>query len=132
MSVAAQEALALQEEIRNGPDDLAARFFRAAARIIDTPWRITAGADLRIPEAIGRRTKSVRLMNWYMSRLHRAAHRDAAISLAFHNVVNLLAPAPSLLAPEMVFRVIKGNLMSRDGSESGSVPLSASKDNLYP
>ncbi|MBV9158185.1 MAG: FAD-dependent monooxygenase [Acidobacteriaceae bacterium] len=120
MSVAAQEALALQREIRGGLDGLATRFFRSAAKIIDTPWRITASADLRIPETVGPRTTSVRLMNWYMSRLHRAGHRDAAIALAFHKVVNLIAPAPSLLAPGIIFRVVKGNLLPRSDGVSRS------------
>ena len=110
MSVAAQQALAFEKALRLGCDGLARRFFRAAAQIIDTPWKITAGADLRIPETQGPRTTAVRLMNWYMSKLHRAGHHDAAIALAFHNVVNLIAPAPRLLAPGMVFRVVKGNL----------------------
>ena len=50
MSVAAMEATALDESLTEGEGNLAGRFFQRAAKIVDIPWSIAVGADLRIPE----------------------------------------------------------------------------------
>lgn len=105
MSVAALEAAVLGETLAQGSEDLARRFFRQAARVIDTPWKIAVGNDLRIPEAAGPRTAGVRLVNWYMKKLLKASHRSPAISAAFHRVGNLLAAPRSLLSPAVAARV---------------------------
>jgi hypothetical protein len=52
----------------------------------------------------------VKFINWYIAKLHRAAHRDPAAALAFHTVANLVAPPPSILAPAVAWRVLRGNL----------------------
>ncbi|HEY1337262.1 MAG TPA: hypothetical protein VGF59_07115, partial [Bryobacteraceae bacterium] len=59
MSVAALEALELEECLKENPADLAARFFARARAVVDIPWSIAAGNDLRMPEAVGRRTARV-------------------------------------------------------------------------
>jgi hypothetical protein len=45
-----------------------------------------------------------------MERLHRAAHNDEVLALAFQRVANLLAPPPSILAPNLAVRVLTGNV----------------------
>jgi 2-polyprenyl-6-methoxyphenol hydroxylase-like FAD-dependent oxidoreductase len=115
MSVAALEAIALEETLAKGSGDIAKSFFRRAAKVIDIPWSIAVGNDLRIPEAVGPRTLQVRLINWYISRLHRAAHNDPVPSLAFHKVSNLLAAPPSVMHPKVALRVLKGNLHLSNG-----------------
>jgi 2-polyprenyl-6-methoxyphenol hydroxylase-like FAD-dependent oxidoreductase len=87
---------------------LARRFFRRAARIIDGPWSIAVGTDLRFGEVPGRRTAKVRFVNAYVHRLHRAATRDATLGAAFLRVLNLVEPPTSLLAPGTVLRVLFG------------------------
>lgn len=115
MSVAALESQVLDECLESGgagkEEDrtLAARFFNKAARVIDIPWSIAVGNDLRMPETTGRRTAGVRFINWYMARLHRAAHSDPALSSAFLRVANLLADPPALLRPPVIWRVLRGN-----------------------
>jgi 2-polyprenyl-6-methoxyphenol hydroxylase-like FAD-dependent oxidoreductase len=106
MSVAALEAEALDACLLEGDANLARRFFRRAANVIDNPWSIAAGSDLRFPETGGRRSPRVRFVNWYVSRLLRASHRNAALSLAFHRVGNLLAPPETLFAPRTAGRVL--------------------------
>ncbi|WP_043097997.1 FAD-dependent oxidoreductase [Kallotenue papyrolyticum] len=108
MSVAAMEALDLQHELRQGTEGLWRRFFRRAARSIDIPWQIVIGGDLRFPEAEGRRTTSIRFINAYMERLHRAAHRDPTVARAFNDVATLLAPPQSLMRPGIMWRVLRG------------------------
>lgn len=82
------------------------RFFRAAARAVDAPWQIASGTDLTYPQVEGRRPFGMGVLNRYAQRLQAAAVRDAALTLAFGRVVNLLAPPPSLLRPDRALRVL--------------------------
>jgi hypothetical protein len=109
--VAALEARALRECLAAGSDRLAPRFFARAARIVDTPWRIAVGGDLRYPEVEGARGPMVRFINWYLGRLHRAAWRDPELAVTFQKVANLLAEPSSLLRPRVAWRVLRGNLL---------------------
>lgn len=108
MTVAALEALLLRRLLRRGPDRLARNFFRGAGRLIDGPWSIAVGTDLRFPEVPGRRSPRVRLVNAYVGRLHVAATRDAALGAAFLRVLNLVDPPARLLSPPVLLRVLRG------------------------
>ena len=110
MSVAALEAEVLSECLASGTANLARRFFTAAAKVIDTPWSIAVGNDLRMPETTGPRNAGVSFINWYMGKLHKAAHHDPVPALAFHAVANLLAAPPSVMHPRVAWRVLLGNL----------------------
>jgi 2-polyprenyl-6-methoxyphenol hydroxylase-like FAD-dependent oxidoreductase len=113
MTVAALEAVELQRTLADGAANLARRFFARAAKVVDTPWAIVAGNDLRMKEAIGRRTVGIKVINAYMAKLHKAAHHDPVVALAFHNVANLLTPPPTVLHPRIAMRVLWGNLRQR-------------------
>lgn len=108
MTVAAVEALRLRDCLAEGTADLARRFLRAAARVVDNPWDISVGGDLRFPGVAGRRTPKVRAVNAYLERLHVAAERDPVVGRAFLRVVNLVDRPESLLAPALVVRVLRG------------------------
>lgn len=110
MSVAALQAMELHRTLEEPSVNLAPHFLERAAKVIEIPWAIAAGNDLRMQETLGRRPLKTRLLNWYMARLQRAAHRDPAVSLAFHQVANLLATPQSLLRPGVAMRVLHGNL----------------------
>ncbi|MGA8593298.1 MAG: hypothetical protein WB676_01010, partial [Bryobacteraceae bacterium] len=110
MSVAAQQADALQQCLMQDDENLAHGFFERAAKVVDIPWRIAVGSDLRIPETIGPRNARVRFINWYIAKLHKAAHRDPEASMAFLKVANLVAPLPSIMHPRIAMRVLLGNL----------------------
>ena len=113
MSVAALESIELMETLAGGTGDLARRFFQRASKLVDIPWSIAVGNDLRMPETVGPRNAGVNFINWYMSKLHKAGHHDPVPSLAFHRVANLLAPPPSVMHPRIAMRVLLGNLRSR-------------------
>ena len=110
MTVAALEALALLEESRAELDGLAKRFFARAATIIETPWTIAVGEDLRYPEVEAPRGPAVKFINWYIGKVHIASRTDTVVCNAFHKVSNLLEAPPSLFAPSIVARVIRANL----------------------
>jgi 2-polyprenyl-6-methoxyphenol hydroxylase-like FAD-dependent oxidoreductase len=106
MTVAAQEALMLQQCLLHaGSNDLAQRFFKGAARIVDIPWDIAVGNDLRNPRVEGARPPKLRFINWYIGKLHLAAMHDSTLATAFLKVVNLMVPPRSLLSPAIAWRV---------------------------
>ncbi len=113
MSVAALEAQALHHCLAEGEARLAQRFFKQAGKIIDIPWSTAVGNDLRFPAVEGTRTGMTRFVNWYVGKLHHAAHHDAEVSMAFLKVVNLLAPPSSIMRPAIMWRVLRGNLQLR-------------------
>jgi 2-polyprenyl-6-methoxyphenol hydroxylase-like FAD-dependent oxidoreductase len=117
MTVAALEALLLRRLLAGGGDDLARRFLKGAARIIDAPWSIAVGTDLRFPEVPGRRSARVRFVNAYVHRLHAAATTDPVLGAAFLRVLNLIDPPTKLLAPGILLRVLRG---PRGGSDARS------------
>jgi 2-polyprenyl-6-methoxyphenol hydroxylase-like FAD-dependent oxidoreductase len=126
MTVAAQEAVLLGQCLRKGDADLARRFFRAAARTIDTPWDIAVGNDLRHPQVAGPRPARVRFINWYVGKLHLAARHDSRLSDAFLQVANLQAPPQRLLHPVIVLRVLWHNLRRRWSTGEEMLELGAS------
>jgi 2-polyprenyl-6-methoxyphenol hydroxylase-like FAD-dependent oxidoreductase len=106
MTVAAQEATALYHCLQHiGSNGLARRFFKGAAKIVDIPWDIAVGNDLRNPRVAGSRPPMLRFINWYIGKLHLAAMHDGTLSTAFLKVVNLMVPPPSLLSPAIAWRV---------------------------
>jgi 2-polyprenyl-6-methoxyphenol hydroxylase-like FAD-dependent oxidoreductase len=109
MTVAAMEASALGECLSQNPDQIAEDFFAKTRKIIDLSWNAAVGTDLSFPEVEGPRTPLVRFLNWYLRKLHVAAHTDAQVSIAFLKVINMIAPPPSMMHPRIVARIIKAH-----------------------
>jgi hypothetical protein len=124
MTTAAMTAVWLRTCPRCGLPGLTRRYFKGVRRIIDVPWAITVGNDLRFPEVEGPRTARVRLLNAYLARLHRAATRDAVVGETFLRVANFLSAPPSLLWPRMLWRVWRGRRATGPVGSSVSDQLS--------
>ena len=105
MSVAALQARSLRDVVTKQNADIARCFYRAAAKVIDNPWSIAVGGDLKMPETTGRRTLDVKLINWYLRHLHRCGHEDPKVASAFIRVAQLLDPPTALMRPVIVARV---------------------------
>ena len=122
MTTAALEGLALDACLAQGPESLARRFFAKAMPIIDIPWQIAVGSDLRHPELTHLQTPLSRFMNWYIGKVHRAGATDPSVACAFLRVANLANSPGELFAPATLWRVLLGNLrrpgppLSRDAS----------------
>lgn len=116
MSVAINEALALDECLATGGEKLSARFFARATQLVETPWTIATGEDLRFPQVEGRRPPGTKLLHRYLERVHRAAGRDAVVLRRFFEVVHLVRKPTALLSPEIAFRALLNG-----GNHEGSV-----------
>jgi 2-polyprenyl-6-methoxyphenol hydroxylase-like FAD-dependent oxidoreductase len=110
MTTAASEAAALDECLREGLTGIARRFFQRAGRLLDSPWSIAAGGDLAYPEVEGKRSPAMSMVGKYLAWLLRAARNDTGLNLAFQRVTNLIDPPASLFRPNIVLKVLVGNL----------------------
>lgn len=106
MSVAAMEALLLRDLTRDGTGRLPARYYPAAAKLVDTAWVLAAGGDLRFPEIEGKRGAVDRVMNRYLDRYRRAASVDPTLARTFIEVANMVTPATAMLSPGQVVRAL--------------------------
>ncbi|OMC25252.1 FAD-dependent oxidoreductase [Mycobacterium colombiense] len=110
MTVAALEAVALRDCLSQGTEDLARRFFRAAAVPIRQAWELSANPDLCLPEIEGTPPLLTRLLNGYVDRILAATEYDPVAVDRFVRVTSLIDPASRLLRPGMMWRAACANL----------------------
>ena len=113
MSVAALDAVALQETLQRGATNLPRRYFRAAAKAIGVAWQIAAGSDLAFPDVEGRRTTAMRVSNRFVEWVLTACESDIQVVNQFFRVTGLVDPPARLLSPPFIARVAKVNLLRR-------------------
>jgi 2-polyprenyl-6-methoxyphenol hydroxylase-like FAD-dependent oxidoreductase len=109
MTVASLEAEALNESLKFGLLGLWKNFFKRASSIIDIAWTLAAGADFAFAETVGKRGPETGIINAYIAKLLTAAWHDPALTVAFHNVSNLVKPPTSLFHPSIVWRVFRAS-----------------------
>ncbi len=119
MSVAATEARALEDCLAGGLEGLARRFYDRARSIVDIPWLIATGEDLRFPQVEGPRPFGSAIVNRYLNRMHAVASQDPFVCRRFFDVLNLLAPPASLMSPGVGWRVLTRRLPRGEGSPWG-------------
>jgi 2-polyprenyl-6-methoxyphenol hydroxylase-like FAD-dependent oxidoreductase len=113
MTVAALEAVVLRDCLSCGTEDLARRFFHAAAAPIRQAWQLSTTPDLALPEIDGAPTLVARLFNGYVDRVLTAAECDTVVVDQFARVTSLVDPATRLLRPAIMWRVARANQRKR-------------------
>ena len=109
MTCAAMEAEALGEALdRHGTAsaELAAGYYRAAARVIAVPWQFAVGGDFAYPETTGPRPKNVGFTNWYARTIAQASQLDARLNRTFSAVQQLVEPPAAMFRPGFVAKVL--------------------------
>jgi 2-polyprenyl-6-methoxyphenol hydroxylase-like FAD-dependent oxidoreductase len=109
MTSAALQCRALDETLQqpNLPS-LWKPFFKRLALVIDLPWQLTVREDFRYPQVQGQKLPLTDLLNAYVAKVHQATHHDEVVYAQFLQVMNLMAPATSLMTPAMLWRVLVG------------------------
>jgi 2-polyprenyl-6-methoxyphenol hydroxylase-like FAD-dependent oxidoreductase len=117
MTMAALEALALQDYLRDGQDE-PQRFFRAVAKHIGPTWAMNQAND-RGPSSVDRRRSArTRVVTWTMNKALKAAEHDIVVTERFFRVTSLVDPPTRLQDPALIARAIVGNLRRRRFSSS--------------
>jgi 2-polyprenyl-6-methoxyphenol hydroxylase-like FAD-dependent oxidoreductase len=125
MSVAALEAAALSRCLARGERQLARRFHRAAARVVDQAWGMAIGGDLALPEVAGHRPLSVRIGNAYVERLLGVAEHDPVVAGAFASASDLIEPPRHILRPRVCWRVMRGGRRREQGAGNAAAAPAA-------
>lgn len=123
MTMAALEAVALQEYLRDGGEE-PQRFFRAVATHIGPTWAMNQARDGVPSSAEGRRSLRTRLMTWTMSKALKTAENDIVLTERFMRVAHLVDPPSALQDPALIARVIVGSLRRRGSFSAPSIPAS--------
>jgi 2-polyprenyl-6-methoxyphenol hydroxylase-like FAD-dependent oxidoreductase len=112
MTMAALEALALQDYLRDGSAQ-PLQFFRAAAKRIGPTWAMNQAND-RVPSSVGgRRSPQGRLVSWTMNKVLKAAEDDFVLTERLVRVAHLVDPPSRLQDPALIARVVFGGLRRR-------------------
>jgi flavin-dependent dehydrogenase len=112
MAVAAMSAVALRDALadpRRTPTT--ARVQQALFEASRQAWDISAGADKKMPGAVGNAV-TVRAVDrpagWYLSRVQQRYPGDPVVGPAFRSVLTLTSPLTALFAPKVARAVLFG------------------------
>ncbi|MEM7128231.1 MAG: hypothetical protein AAF702_18005 [Chloroflexota bacterium] len=115
MTVAALHAVALGEELHNlkirnkelNQPGIAKRFQKEAARIVNNPWMITTGEDLRFPQAEGPRPLPLHIMHRYLAKIFDVAHRDPQVAKRFMEVMTFMEEPTALFRSDILLALAR-------------------------
>jgi hypothetical protein len=113
MSAAALAAMTLDDCLREAGHlgdlrGVSRRFQCRLARSNARLWLLATGEDFRCRETEGGRPGPLtRLVHRYMDRVILRATRDGAVRVRMLEVLHLLRPAQALVAPRIVFAVLR-------------------------
>ncbi|MFF1274897.1 MULTISPECIES: FAD-dependent oxidoreductase [Streptomyces] len=110
MTVAVLEAIELGRHLdRFGAASapMARSFYRAASKIIDTPWQMATGSDFIFPETEGIRPLGNGLLNSYIRQVVLASHVSQDAHRVLLDVQHLLAPPASVMRPATILRALR-------------------------
>jgi 2-polyprenyl-6-methoxyphenol hydroxylase-like FAD-dependent oxidoreductase len=117
----------LQRKFGRMPDaELARDYFRRTASVVDAAWLLGAGSDFLYPETTGARSPLTPLIGWYITRLLRLSGHSEVAQMRFLQVIHFVRPVSSLLAPDVLLRVLGSSLLPSQAARPASraVPIS--------
>jgi flavin-dependent dehydrogenase len=131
MTTGALEAMALGEVLteyaERNSTGMTKTFQTRLAKVIETPWLMATGEDLRYPGTEGGKTKwQDRVIQKYIQQFINAMPTHPEISDNFVQVMNLLKPPYSLFQPTTFLRVIS-SMLSRKKVVGGQISIPTEK-----
>lgn len=105
MTVAAQQALVLRDQLRYGVPESAV-FAKDQAAVLDVAWNAALGADLGQGGIAGECGEDVMVSNAFLAKLRSAATRDAVLARALRRVTGLIDSPESLMTSDIVARAM--------------------------
>lgn len=119
MTIAALEAMMLDESLSQHGRDAAQHYRRKVDSVLELPWRMGTGEDLRYPEATGPRPAGLGLQHWYANKINELAAHDPSVVQGFVKVMHMLDSPAVLATPSILLRV----LTSRPPADSTSATV---------
>lgn len=108
-TLAALEALALRDILRQGRAPGAKEFAKIVSDIVDPAWEMTEGVNLTFPGVEGQRTFKLKMMLSYMYKVQVAASRDASVTEVFMRSAGLVDPPTVLMRPSFIRKVLRNS-----------------------
>jgi 2-polyprenyl-6-methoxyphenol hydroxylase-like FAD-dependent oxidoreductase len=96
----------LTDALRGGLAGLSRRYFERAGHIIQMPWSMAAGEDLKLPEVEGKRPFGNGVLQWYGDRFQRLTSSDSEAVQTFMEVMHMLKPPTAMFSPRLVMKVL--------------------------
>ncbi|WP_019135975.1 NAD(P)/FAD-dependent oxidoreductase [Cellulomonas massiliensis] len=114
IAVAALEAVELRDADasgRLGRPGGARRLLGRFASVVDVPWGIATGTDLRLPTTEGRLTGlDAAFSSWTQELTRLAAHGDRTVQRSLSAVYHLAAPPTTLLRPRLLAHALRARV----------------------
>ncbi|MEU4116046.1 NAD(P)/FAD-dependent oxidoreductase [Kitasatospora sp. NPDC028055] len=107
MTAGAMEAAALGrtlDRFGSASPEMARAYYRAASKIIATPWQMATGGDFMYPETEGPKPLGADLLNRYVKRVMLASHVSADVHRVMLDMQHLLVPPTAVMRPATVVR----------------------------
>lgn len=127
MTVSALEAELLESSLARfaprggaGLDGLAREFRLRVAEVVEGPWQLASGEDLRFPQTVGKRTAPLRFLHWYTAKLHETAGASPLVARRFNAVVNMIAPRSDLFTWDVIREMLRVAWTSRSTRSSAT------------
>jgi 2-polyprenyl-6-methoxyphenol hydroxylase-like FAD-dependent oxidoreductase len=96
-----------------GLDALTTEFRMRAAEVVEGPWQLASGEDLRFPQTVGKRTAVLRFLHWYTAKMHETAGASPLVAERFADVVNMIAPRSGLFRWDVIREMLRVAWSSR-------------------
>jgi 2-polyprenyl-6-methoxyphenol hydroxylase-like FAD-dependent oxidoreductase len=126
MTTGALQASLLGECLREGLDGVSARYLRRTGQLLNGPWGMATGGDLRFPEVEGKRSPLAGVVNWFGDRLQEYLNRDPEALVTFLRVMHMLDSPTALFSPGLLYKVLTSRA-DPSALEPGPEPLAASR-----
>jgi 2-polyprenyl-6-methoxyphenol hydroxylase-like FAD-dependent oxidoreductase len=90
-----------------GIEALTKDFRLRAAEVVELPWQLASGEDLRFPQTIGKRPARLRFIHWYTAKVHEAAGKSPLVAERFNGVMNMIAPRSGLFRLDVIRELLR-------------------------